>query len=169
MRHLMVIHNDDPVNKYGYSMVLQPPWWMGPPATRPPGVPRETRFRPISTFAIATVDLLNGMNSKPGQFKRQGHDYRIEARLGLQRAYGLVCTDTQADAIEHALRERETEWAARRMIARKLDRARRSIAQTLSSWGDVNVDVADLDPALADIASASPLQRLGRISAPPGA
>lgn len=169
MRHLMVIHNDDPVNKYGYSMVLQPPWWMGTPATRPPGVPRETRFRPISTFAIATVDLLNGMNSKPGQFERQGHDYRIEARLGLQRAYGLVCTDAQADAIEHALRDRETEWAARRMIARKLDRARRSIADTLSSWGDVNVDVADLDPALAELAPASPLQRLGRISAPPGA
>lgn len=169
MRHLMLVHNDDPVNKFGYSMVLQPPWWMGPPATRPPGVPRETRFRPVSTFAIATIDLLNGMNSKPGQFKRQGHDYRIEARMGLQRSYGLECTPAQADAIEHALRERETEWAARRMIARKLDRARRSIADTLSSWGDVNVDVADLDPALAEHAPASPLQRLGRISAPPGA
>ncbi len=169
MRHLMLVHNDDPVNKFGYSMVLQPPWWMGPPATRPPGVPRETRFRPVSTFAIATIDLLNGMNSKPGQFKRQGHDYRIEARMGLQRSYGLKCTPAQADAIEHALRERETEWAARRMIARKLDRARRSIADTLSSWGDVNVDVADLDPALAEHAPASPLQRLGRISAPPGA
>jgi uncharacterized membrane protein len=169
MRHLMLVHNDDPVNKFGYSMVLQPPWWMGPPATRPPGVPRETRFRPVSTFAIATIDLLNGMNSKPGQFKRQGHDYRIEARMGLQRSYGLECTPAQADAIEHALRERETEWAARRMIARKLDRARRSIANTLSSWGDVNVDVADLDPALAEHAPASPLQRLGRISAPPGA
>jgi len=169
MRHLMLVHNDDPVNKFGYSMVLQPPWWMGPPATRPPGVPRETRFRPVSTFAIATIDLLNGMNSKPGQFKRQGHDYRIEARMGLQRSYGLECTPAQADAIEHALRERETEWAARRMIARKLDRARRSIADTLSSWGDVNVDVADLDPGLAEHAPASPLQRLGRISEPPGA
>lgn len=169
MRHMMVVHHDDPVNKYGYAMVLQPPWWMGPPATRPPGVPRETRFRPFSTFAIATVDLLNGMNSKPGQFKRQGHDYRIEARLGLQRSFGLHCTPAQADAIEAALRDRETEWAARRMIARKLDRARRSIQQTLSSWGDVNVDVADLDPALAEQPSTSPLQRLGRISAPPSA
>lgn len=168
MRHLMLVHNDDPVNKFGYAMVLQPPWWMGPPATRPAGVPRETRFRPISTFAIGTIDLLNGMNSKPGQFKREGHDYRIEARLGLQRSYGLDCSPTQADAIEHALRERETEWAARRMIARKLDRARRSIAETLSSWGDVNVDVADLDPALAEPSHGSPLQRLGRISAPPG-
>ena len=32
MRHLMVVHHDDPVNKYSYDMVLQPPWWLGPPA-----------------------------------------------------------------------------------------------------------------------------------------
>ena len=169
MRHLMLVHHDDPVNKFGYSMVLQPPWWMGPPASRPPMVPRETRFRPITTFVIATVDLLNGMNSKPGHFIRQGHDYRIDALEGLRRSYGLTCTDAQAEAIEAALRDRETEWAARRMIARKLDRARRSIAETLSKWGDVKVDVADLDPGLADLAPAGPLQRIGRISAPPGA
>ena len=36
LRHLMVVHHDDPVNKYGFRMILQPPWWMGPPATRPP-------------------------------------------------------------------------------------------------------------------------------------
>jgi uncharacterized membrane protein len=169
MRHLMVIHHDDPVNKYGYSMVLQPPWWMGPPATRPPGVPRETRFRPVTTFALATVDLLNGMNSKPGEFLRRGHDYRIDARLGLQRSYGLDCSPAQAEAIEQALRQRETEWAARRMIARTLDRARRSIAEKLGAWGDVNVDVADLDPALAEAVPGTALQRLGRISAPPAA
>lgn len=169
MRHLMVVHHDDPVNKFGYAMVLQPPWWMGPPATRPPGVPRETRFRPITTFAIATVDLLNGMNSKPGQFKREGHDYRIEARLGLQRSYGLDCSPEQAEAIEAALRERETEWAARRMIARTLDRARRKISSTLDAWGDVKVDVADLDPALTETLPTSPLQRFSQISTPPGA
>jgi uncharacterized membrane protein len=166
MRHLMVVHDDDPVNKYAYTMVLQPPWWMGPPATRPPGVPRETRFRPITSFVIATIDLKNGMNSKPGKFIRQGHDYRIEARLGLQRAYGLTCDDAQADAIEAALRQRETEWAARRMIARKLDRARRSIAETLDRWGAPTIDVADVDPNAE--APETGLRRLGMISGPPG-
>lgn len=166
MRHLMVVHHDDPVNKYAYTMVLQPPWWMGSPATRPPGVPRETRFRPITSFVIATVDLKNGMNSKPGTFIRQGHDYRIEARLGLQRAYGLTCDDAQAETIEAALRRRETEWAARRMIARKLDRARRSITETLEKWGSPTVDVADLDPTAE--APETGLRRLGMISGPPG-
>jgi uncharacterized membrane protein len=169
MRHLMVVHHDDPVNKFSYAMVLQPPWWMGPPRTRPPMVPRETRWRPITSFVIATVDLKNGMNSKPGSFIRRGHDYRIEARLALQRSYGLACTDAQADAIEHALRDRETEWAARRLIARKMDGARRSIAATLEKWGSPQIDVADIDPdAIPDPAGETALRRLGMISGPPG-
>ena len=167
MRHLMVVHHDDPVNKYAYSMVLQPPWWMGPPTTRPPMVPRETRWRPITSFVIATVDLMNGMNSKPGTFVSRGHDYRIEARLGLQRSYGLACTDEQAESIEHALRDRETEWAARRMIARKMDRARRSIASTLEKWGSPQIDVADIDPGAVEEPD-SPFKRFGMISGPPG-
>ena len=104
MRHLMVVHHDDPVNKYSYEMVLQPPWWLGPPSTRPPLVPRETKFRPITSFVLATIDLLNGMQSKPGTFVRRGHDYRIDLREGAQQAFGLTCTTEQADAIEHALR-----------------------------------------------------------------
>lgn len=166
MRQLLVVHDDDPVNKYAYSMVLQPPYWMGQPASRPPMVPRETRWRPITSFVIATVDLKNGMNSKPGQFIRRGHDYRIEARLGLQRAYGLVCTDEQADAIEAALRHNETEWAARRLIARKMDRARKSIAATLEKWGSPQIDVADIDPGAVVEEPDSPLRRLGMISNP---
>ena len=169
MRQLMVVHDDDPVNKYGYTMVIQPPWWMGPPTTRPPMVPRETRFRPVTTFVVATIDLLNGMNSKPGAFVRRGHDYRIEARLGLQRAYGLSCSDEQAEAIEYALRENETEWAARRMIARKMDRARKSIAATLEKWGSPQIDVADIDPGAVTGDQESPIKRLGHLSAPPGA
>ena len=170
MRQLLVVHDDDPVNKYAYAMVLQPPYWMGAPSTRPPMVPRETRWRPITSFVIATVDLKNGMNSKPGTFVRRGHDYRIDARLGLQRAYGLVCTDEQGESIDRSLRDNETAWAARRMIARKMDRARKSIQSTLAKWGSPQIDVADIDPgALPDPEADSPLRRLGMISGPPGA
>mgnify|MGYP006272003571 CR=1 FL=1 len=169
MRQLLVIHDDDPVNKYSYTMAIQPPWWMGPPTSRPPMVPRETRFRPVSTFVIATIDLLNGMNSKPGTFVRRGHDYRIEARLGLERAYGLSCTPEQGEAIEHALRDNETEWAARRMIARKMDGARKSIQSTLERWGAPQIDVADIDPGAVAEEPTSPIRRLGMISGPPGA
>ncbi len=166
-RHLMVIHHDDPVNKYSFAMILQPPWWMGPPTERPPLVPREVKFRPITSFALATVDLLNGMQSKPGTFVRRGHDYRIDIRSGLERAFGLQSSPEQAAAIEDALRRREQEWATRRMVARKLDKARRAIQQQLAEWGSPTIDVADLDPANSDTASL--LSRIGVISGPPGA
>lgn len=133
--HLMVVHHDDPVNKYDFRMVVQPPWWLGPPDTRPPLVPRETRFHPITSFVLATVDLLNGMQSRPGTFVRRGHDYRIDLRLGLQQAFGLTCTPQQGEAIEAALRAREQEWATRRLVARTIDKARRAIARQFAQWG----------------------------------
>lgn len=167
LRHLMVVHHDDPVNKYDYSMVLQAPWWMGPPATRPPLVPREAKFRPLTTFVLATIDLLNGMQSKPGTFVRRGHDYRIDIVTGLIRAFGLPATPAQEAAVEQALRDREQEWATRRMIARKLDKARRAIERQLAEWGSTAIDVADLDPTMASTPQG--LGRLSLISAPPGA
>lgn len=166
-RHLMLVHHDDPVNKYGFRMVIQPPWWMGTPAERPPLVPREVKFRPFTTFVLATVDLFNGMQSKPGTFVRRGHDYRIDIRCGLERAFGLESSPEQAEAIELALRQRERDWATRRMVARKLDKARRAIAKQFAEWGTPTIDVADLDPTDTDTPGL--LARLGVISAPPGA
>jgi len=166
-RHLMVIHHDDPVSKYGFAMVVQPPWWMREPTTRPPLVPRESKFRPFTTFLLATVDLFNGMQSKPGQFVRKAHDYRIDARIGLERAFGLVCSPEQAEKIEHALRSREQQWATRRMVSRKLASARKSIERQLREWGATDLPGADLDPESAQ--QISTLNRLINISAPPGA
>jgi hypothetical protein len=140
---------------------------MGPPSTRPPLVPREAKFRPFTTFVLATVDLFNGMQSKPGTFVRRAHDYRIDIVTGLIRAFGFTATQQQEAAVEQALRQREQEWATRRMIARKMDRARRAIERQLQEWGSNPIDVADLDPTLAS--SPQGIARLSLISAPPGA
>lgn len=137
----------------------------GDPATTTS--PASPKFRPITTFVLATVDLLNGMQSRPGTFVRRGHDYRIDLRLGVERALGLPSTPQQADAIEAALRKREQQWAARRMVARKLDRARRSIERTLAEWGSTDISIADLDPNAPD--PIGTLARLSVISGPPGA
>ena len=146
--HVLVVHHDDPVNKFAYSMVVKQPWWLGPPLQRPPMVPRETAFRPITSFVIGLVDLKNGMQSKPGTFVRRGHDYRIDCRSGVQAAFGFTASPSQVDAIEAELRRREQEWATRRMVARTLDRARRTIESTLHSWGQSApaLDIADIDP-----------------------
>lgn len=158
VRHVQIVHHDDPINKFSYDAVVRTPWWMGPPDTRPIGVPKETRFRPITTFIINLVDLKNGMNSKPGEFVRQGHDYRIELREAVQRAYGLAATPEQAEAVEAALRDREREWAARRMVARRFDKARTAVLTQLKAWG---VDTESLDPErLSELASGN-LDALG--------
>jgi len=143
-RHVMVIHHDDPINKFDYAALVRAPWWMGPPETRPPGVPRETAFRPVITFIITLIDLKNGMNSKPGQFVRQGHDYRIELREAVQRTYDLPATDEQAERIEAALRDNEREWATRRMVASRFASARDAVKAQFARWGQ-DTDSVDLD------------------------
>jgi hypothetical protein len=161
VRHVQVIHDDDPINKFDYASVVRAPWWMGPPETRPPMVPRETVFRPVITFIISLIDLKNGMNSKPGLFVRVGHDYRIELCEAVQRAYGLPATPEQAERIEAALRDREREWATRRMIANRFARARDSVRAQLTRWGQA-ADAVDLDAqtvaALARGIMARPVQ-----------
>ncbi|MDQ1304533.1 MAG: hypothetical protein QG671_360 [Actinomycetota bacterium] len=145
MRHLMVVHHDDPVNKFGYRVAVRPPWWMGKPETRPPKVPREVLWRPITTFILTLVDLKNGMQFTPGSFVRRGHDYRIDTAEAVRAAFGLECSPEQAAAIEAALRKREVDWARRRLVARKFAAARDSINSTLSKWG-VNLPKASLIP-----------------------
>ncbi|MGB8022150.1 MAG: alpha/beta-hydrolase family protein [Candidatus Nanopelagicales bacterium] len=135
VRHIQVIHHDDPINKFSYDSLVRQPWWMGPPETRPPGVPRESSFRPVVTFVISLVDLKNGMDTRPGVFVRQGHDYRIELAEALRHGFHLPASDEQVARIEKALRDREREWAARRMVARRFANARAAVLGQLSKWG----------------------------------
>ena len=144
VRHVQVIHHDDPINMFSYDAVVRTPWWMGPPQTRPPQVPRETSFRPITTFVITLVDLKNGMNSKPGDFVRLGHDYRIELCDAIRHTYQLPASPEQVERIELALREREREWATRRMVANKFASARASVLGQLQKWG-VDPKTVDID------------------------
>lgn len=148
VRHIQVIHHDDPITKFSYDAVVRRPWWLGPPETRPPGVPREIEFRPVVTFVISLVDLKNGMDSKPGEFVRVGHDYRIELCEALRLGFRLPATEEQARRVEQALRDREREWAARRMVARRFDSARRSVMGQLAKWG-VDPTAVGLDDTTA--------------------
>lgn len=161
VRHVQVIHHDDPINKFSYDAVIRTPWWMGDPPTRPPRVPRETRFRPITTFILNLVDLKNGMNSRPGSFVRIGHDYRIELCDAIRFTYGLPATDVQVERIEAALRAREREWATRRMVANRFASAQASVRNQLLKWG--------VDPTTVTWADQpSALLARGQVSGPFG-
>jgi len=160
-RHVLVVHHDDPITMFGYSMLVQRPWWMGPAATRPPNVPRETYFRPVTTMVLSMVDVLNGMNSKPGQFRRVGHDYRIDLREALQKTFSLPAAPDQELRIETALRTREQEWAQIRLYAKMV----RNVTETINSWGRGSVNL-ELDEAPTEVRALSGIveyinQRLG--------
>ncbi|MEZ5184909.1 MAG: alpha/beta-hydrolase family protein [Candidatus Nanopelagicales bacterium] len=159
-QHVMINHHDDPINKFSYEMAVRRPWWFGPPETRPPKVPREILFRPVISFVIALVDLVNGMDSKPGEFRLLGHDYRIDMREAIEKTYGLPATTDQQDRIESALRRREQDWAEKRLIARTGEKALRQLRDTINSWGQdaVNLDLRDI-PA-ADEASSRLIEYL---------
>jgi len=155
-RHLMVVHHDDPVNKFSYRCSVAPPWWLGPPETRPPKVPRETLWQPLTTFILTLVDLKNGMRFTPGTFRRVGHDYRIDTLDAVQGAYRLNCSPSQHEAIADALRRREVIWAQKRLVARKFQAARDSIAATFRKWG---VSEEQLD-SIVDLPSMAGLDAL---------
>ena len=142
--HVQVIHHDDPINKFDYAALVRAPWWMGPPETRPPGVPRETAFRPVITFIITLIDLKNGMNSKPGQFVRVGHDYRIELREAVRATYAPARHRRAGRADRAGPARREREWATRRMVASRFATARDSVRSQFARWGQDSEGV-DLD------------------------
>ena len=142
--HLMVVHNDDPVNKFSYTMFVRRPWWFGEPEDRPPLVPRESLFRPVISFVIALADLLNGMNMAPGEFKRVGHDYRIDIREATEKAFLLRSSPEQAQRIEAELRAREQAWAQTRLVAKTAAKAMATINRKMKSWGQ---DSQDMDLA----------------------
>lgn len=160
LEHLMVVHHDDPVNKFGYRLVVRPPWWMGAPHTRPPKVPREVLWRPVTTFVLTLIDLKNGMKLQPGKFVRRGHDYRIDTVTAVMAAYRLTATPEQQESIERALRRREVEWARKRLVARKYAAAREAITATLSKWG-VNPTALDSlpDPDAIDLTGEEALEQ----------
>ena len=135
VHHVQVIHHDDPINKFSYDAVIRTPWWMGDPATRPPKVPKEIRFRPITTFILNLIDLKNGMKSRPGEFVRIGHDYRIELCDAIRFTYQLPASPEQVERIEESLRESERAWATRRMVANRFASAQASVKAQLQKWG----------------------------------
>ena len=156
VRYLALSHFDDPIPKFTLRLAVQAPTWMGPPATRPPGVPRETKWRPLNTFLLTLVDVKNGMDFKPGVFHPRGHDYRYDSARAVSWTFDLPSSGWQLERIEQALRLREEEWAQRRLVARQLNNARRAVRSQLEKWGRMpDPVVGRLRPMLDDIVESA--------------
>ncbi len=134
-RHILISHYDDPIPKFGTNILLRRPWWLGPADERPPRVPRSTDWRPGVSFVLTGIDLINAMEVVPGTFGRRGHDYREDIARFVSVAYGLPVTAEQLLSIERALRERELEWAQKRVVTEQVARAREALLREFKNWG----------------------------------
>lgn len=136
-RHVLISHHDDPIPKFGPSLLVRQPEWLGPPEDRPRGVPKSTRWRPATTFVLTAVDLTNAMEVIPGVFGRRGHDYREDIPRFVSQVFDLPVTSEQLLRMERALRERELVWAQKRVVTEQVQRAREAVTRELKNWGVV--------------------------------
>jgi uncharacterized membrane protein len=155
-RYLAISHFDDPIPKFTLRLAVQAPTWMGAPATRPPGVPRETKWRPLNTLILTLVDVKNGMDFRPGIFVPRGHDYRYDSARSVLWTFDLPASPEQLQRVERALRLREQEWAQRRLGARQLNKARRALRGRIENWGRVPDPVmGKLRPMLDEVVESA--------------
>ena len=107
----------------------------GPAETREPGVPKETAWRPYTTFLITFIDVKNAMNVIPGQFVANGHDYRASLARFTSLAYDLPADDTTITELNTVLAARELKWAEMRVIDQQYADAQTAVDAQLAKWG----------------------------------
>lgn len=133
-RFILLTHHEDPMPKFWFPLAVQAPDWLGRDGHEP-GVPPEVKWRPYTTFIITLVDVKNAMNVIPGQFVARGHDYRKDLARFASVAYALPVEPDQLDRMERALRERELQWAERRLLDAQVADAESKVREQLRSWG----------------------------------
>lgn len=135
VRVALLTHGNDPIPKFGPTVAIQKPEWLGDPESRPDGVPRDMTWWPLFTFVLVGIDLLNADNVTPGEFEAYAHDYRKDIPQMVRLAYGFEASPEKMEKIERALRRRELEWAERRVVADNFDKAEKKVRATLEEWG----------------------------------
>lgn len=148
VRYLFLQNGDDPIPKFGSSVLWQRPDWLGPGDRRPPGSPRGTRWMPVTTFIMTFLDMQNALVPTPGIFDEGGHDYRREIPDAIRTVWGLDVSDEQMDRVQQALRRRELVWAVRRAwhdakVKPTPERpaAQSQLAEKVSAWIGRPIDV----------------------------
>ena len=141
-RYFLLTQHNDAMPKFWFPLAVQAPDWMGPAETREPGVPKETAWRPYTTFLITFMDVKNAMNVIPGQFVANGHDYRASLPRFTSVAYGLPVDDDTLARMTEVLAQRELDWAQRRLVGQEFADAQAEVREQLAKWGvsDVPAD-----------------------------
>ena len=96
------------------------------------------------------------MEVVPGTFGRRGHDYREDIARFVSVAYDLPATPEQMRHIERALRQRELEWAQKRVVTEQVARAREALLREFKNWGVSSGSDLQADAVLRQVLSSSP-------------
>ncbi|HET8642457.1 MAG TPA: alpha/beta-hydrolase family protein, partial [Pseudonocardiaceae bacterium] len=113
-RYVLVNHDNDAVTKFGPDLLVSAPGWLGPdrpaveavPGASPRGISPDIRWRPITSFFQSLIDMKNAQI--PAEFRAWAHDYRADLPRFIAEVFDLPATLERMDAIEAALRRRET-------------------------------------------------------------
>ena len=136
-RYFFLTHHNDSMPKFWFPLAVQAPDWMGPAETREPGVPKETAWRPYTTFLITFIDVKNAMNVIPGQFVANGHDYRASLARFTSLAYDLPADDDTIDrARTGSSPPGSSSGPRRRVIDQQYADAQAAVHAQLAKWGD---------------------------------
>jgi uncharacterized membrane protein len=105
LKFVLCTHDDDPIPKFGVSLLVQSPPWLKHGIERAPTIPKNNHYRTPLTFIQTMVDMKNALKPIPGQFVSVGHDYRADIADFVRAVYGFKITEKQMQAINLALRE----------------------------------------------------------------
>ncbi len=109
LRFVLCTHDDDPIPKFGISLLVQSPPWLKHGVERAPTIPKSNHYRTPLTFIQTMVDMKNALKPIPGQFVAVGHDYRADIADFVRAVYGFKITEKQMTAINAALRASDVE------------------------------------------------------------
>lgn len=112
LKYVMITHYNDPVARFGTSLLVQAPDWLASDRSkRPSSIPKTTRWRTPTTFVQTLIDMKNALKPIPGQFVATGHDYRGDLGDFVNITIGKPTTNEQLADIQLALRRNEKEQA----------------------------------------------------------
>jgi uncharacterized membrane protein len=159
VRYLLLQNGDDPIPKFGSSLLWRQPAWLGPESQRPIGTPKGTTWIPFVTFIQTFIDMLNALTPTPGVFAEGGHDYRVEIPGAVRTVFRFDATDDQMNSIQQALRIRELQWEAARSWeaaeakpdSKKREEAEEKTKQEVGKWLGRGEDAPVTEGQLEDI------------------
>lgn len=106
LRYVMVTHDDDPIPKFGGTLLLKEPTWLKKEnRMKTPTVPNDMQWNSPRTFIHMLVDMKNALKPIPGQFVSVGHDYRADIADFVEAIFKFNITKTQRVSVDKALRE----------------------------------------------------------------